>query len=214
MHTVLESVVLRYNCKATPLLSLYTATHGRVIVRDMRRYEAKSPLHVGDIVSVHLDRFKKSWQLVHAQGEVTQPQNVIPETLFWRHHILDMYYCFIPLEQPSEELFSLLCLCARLDNAPPFVWKALLVRLFALLGYGVPSALFACQQLVRTIDEHAQTYNTANVLRITEQNKYSSDEKELDTWLVSMVQQHEHYYLLKTHYLLKQLYTLAGPKRQ
>lgn len=211
MHTVLAAVVLRCTCKATPLLSLYTATHGRITVRDARRHASRNPLHVGDTVSVHLERFGKSWQLVHAQNEMTQPKNVTPETLFWRHHILDMYYCFIPLEQPSENLFSLLALCVRLNNAPSVVWKSLLVKLFGLLGYGVPPTLHACNQLVRQIDEHAQTYNTANVLRITEKNEYVSDEKALDTWLVSMVQQHEHYFLLKTHYLLEQLYTMAGP---
>lgn len=214
MHTVIHAVVLRYTCKATPALSLYTPTHGRITVRDCRRSPHRNPLHVGDVIEGHLQRFGSSWQLAAAEQVITKHHEAASsDALFWKHHFLDVYYCYIPLEQPSDDLFQLLSLLMRLESAPPKIWKAALVHLFAQLGYGVPPELRNCIGMIAQIDEYAQTYNTANVLHINWQKEYVWDEQMLNTWLVRMIQQHAHYSMLRTHYLFGQLYgTVGTPK--
>lgn len=211
MHTVINAVILRYTCKATPLLSLYTASHGRITVRDCRRNIHRSPLHVGDSIEGHIQQFGSTWQLSAAEQVIIKQQDQHdPHSLFWKHHLLDLYYCYVPLEQPSVDLFQLLSIMMRLESAPALIWKAALVHLFGQLGYGVPAELQNCLKVIIQIDEYAQTYNTANVLHIDSQKEYVWDEQAADAWLVKMMQQHAHYSLLQTHYLFGQLYGIAG----
>ena len=179
-------------------------------MRDGRRHGARDPLHVGQIIDGYLDQFGSSWQLQGAEHLMTQAPEASPESLYWQHHLLDIYYCYVPLEQPSGALFQLLSLCMRLGQAPPIVWKAAVVYLFSLLGYGVPKTLEECGKLLFRIDEHARTYNTANVLHIDWQKEYACDEQTMNRWLIEVLQQHAHYSLLKTHYLFGQLYGTVG----
>lgn len=209
MHTPAQAVVLRYTCKATPLISLYCPTHGRLVVYDRRRHHTKQPLAPGQLIDCAIERFGNSWQLQMAEPVMVKATSSSYESLYWQHHLLDIYYCYIPLEQPSDELFRLLTVFMRLDAAPAKVWKAAIVYLFSLLGYGVPKSLLECIKLIVLIDEHARTYNTANVLHIDWQKQYVWSEQAIDDWLVQMLEQHDHYHLLKTQYLLSQLYGTA-----
>jgi hypothetical protein len=210
MHTIIQAVVLRSLDGYGSRYSLYTSVYGRLDIHDIRRARERSPLVVGDVGYVVLMQQGKRWMLDSFESMLAWAETTNTESFYWRHHFLDMYFYYVPLEQPSEELFALLLFVLQLAIAPIILFKLCAARFFSLLGYYVPEALLWYNTVLQGVDEFMQQNSAKDVLRFEIKEEYILRSMELDSWLVSLVVQHDHFKYLKTQHFLPQLYGTAG----
>ena len=200
MHIIIQAAILRTFPGDPGTLSLYTPAHGRLIVSDARRRTARSACIVGDIGHATLASSGGQWFLQQFESLVTQPKMSNSDIFFWRNHLLDIYFFYVPLCQPNEGLFALLVQTLRTENAPPLLFKLFITHFFCLQGYHVPEDVRWYRPLL------AQALETHPFVLHAEPEA----ELSLDVWLKATVVQHNHFQYLKTHHFLPQLYSTVG----
>jgi hypothetical protein len=210
MHTIIQAVVLRSLDGYGLRYSVYTSEYGRLDIQDIRRGRERSPLVIGDVGYVVLVQQGKRWALDSFESMIARSEAGHTESFYWRHHFLDMYFYYVPLEQPSTELFGLLLFVLQLAVAPVLVFKLCAARFFSLLGYYVPEALLWYKGVLQGVDEFMQQNSANDVLRFEIKEEYILRSIELDAWLVDVVVQHDHFKYLKTQHFLPQLYGRQG----
>jgi len=196
MHAIIQAIILRIITTHPLTVALYTPTFGRLTLRDMRRRSHLQPLIVGDTGHAEISGQASSWHFYSFESLVTQHQMTDPYLFFWRNHLLDLYFHYVPLGQPQEELFELLVQALRLHKAPPIACKLFIVHFFKLLGCHMPEGFDQYTQTLESLifEPEAKTYT------------YLCEEK-LDQWLSSMIVQHDHFQYLKTQQFMPQLYS-------
>ncbi|MDQ5940681.1 MAG: hypothetical protein QG632_407 [Candidatus Dependentiae bacterium] len=210
MQAIIQAVILR-NVQSEPMaLSLYTPLYGRLIVQDMRRKRQWQEVVVGDICYASLSVQGTRWFLHDLESVVTYQESAGMNAFYWRSHVLDLFFHYVPLQQPSSELFSLLVHILRISSAPDIVFKLFGLHFFSLLGYHVPEDLRWYRQVLAGIEQHhaenSQDQNVAFDFGATPLHVADG----VDRWLMSMVVQHDHFRYLKTQIFLNQLYSTAG----
>jgi len=210
MQIIIQAVVLR-RISAEPLtLALYTERYGRITVHDVSLKKQWQEIGVGDICYVTLGQRGKKWFLYHHESAVTYSLHSDLPTFFWHHHLLDMYFYYVPLEQPSAHLFVLLLMALKISAASDCVFKILVIHFFALLGYFVPPAFRWYRLLLAELEQHTQQERYDLVMTLMPTNQDETSLAALDAWLLSMVSQHDYFRYLKTQQFLPQLYCMAG----
>lgn len=210
MQTIIQAVVLR-NVGLEPIrLSLYTSLYGRLTVHDMRRKKQWQEAIVGDICYASLAAQGNRWFLYDLESVVTRVAGADMSSFFWQNHILDMYFYYVPLQQPSGDLFSLLIQILRISVAPDIVFKLFVAHFFSLLGYHVPEQLRWYRQVLGQIELHGLEQGIDPQLKMELEVTHAHSVEILDQWLMSMVVQHDHFHYLKTQNFLTQLYRIAG----
>ena len=199
-----RAVVLREQCPATPTISLFTQHHGRISAKD-RRTNRGVRLQQGQGTRLVLLREKGRWFIKDAEL-LLQPVGTNHETLFWLHHLLELYYYFLPLEQANGELFMHLCMLLRIEVAPLSFWQIAVVRFLGFLGYGVPGELRDDVLLFDQQVEPSARNLAANVLHLDEQKEYHCEPLIREKWITHMVRSHPHASLLKTTDFFTHLY--------
>jgi hypothetical protein len=210
MHTIIQAVVLRSMDGYRSRYSLYTATYGRVEIDDMRRSKERAPLVIGDVGEVVLVQHGKYWRIDSFESMLARSDVLDTQSFYWRQHFLDMYFYYVPLEQPSAELFALLLFVLQLAAAPVFLFKLCAARFFALLGYYVPEAFSWYGTVLEHVGQSVHNGAPKDVLRFEIKDEYISRSTELDAWLIDLVVQHDHFKYLKTQHFLPQLYDTTG----
>ena len=207
MQIIIQAVVLRSMDGEFSLYSFYTALYGRLQVRDMRFAKKWDTLVVGDVGHATLLKRGRQWLLSSFESVMTRSQHTEADFFYWRSHFLDMYFYYIPLEQPCADLFGLLVFVLQISSAPLVLFKLCAVRFFVLLGYAIPESLRWYTQALHPIMNEQEA---KDVLRFEIKEEYILGSKELDMWLVETVTKHDHFRYLKTHMFLPQLYCMQG----
>jgi len=210
MHAIIQAVVLRSTQSEPAVLSLYTPLYGRLMAQDMRRKQQWQAAAIGDVCYASISSQGTRWILHDLESVITRGSLLDTEVFYWQSHVLDLYFHYVPLEQPSNELFSLLVQILRVSAAPSIVFKLFGAHFFSLLGYHIPEDLRWYRQVLASIENHDGGGSSTGSFVFSSDATSASVSKNLDQWLMSMVVQHDHFRYLKTQNFLQQLYSTAG----
>jgi len=208
MQIIIQAVVLRRIAQEPVTLSLYTERFGRITVRDISAKKQWQEAAVGDICYATLEQRGKTWFLLGLESVVTYAQSADSATFFWHHHLLDMYFYYVPLEQPSSHLFVLLTTLLQIAVGGDIVFKLFMAHFFSLLGYYVPEEVRWYRLLLAQLEAHVAVSSSS--VAINDADCDYASLAQLDAWLLTTVSQHDHFQYLKTHQFLPQLYCTAG----
>ena len=208
MNVVIQAVVLRKICADESAIALYTPHYGRLRTLQKVRKKQWEQVSTGDICLAAIEFRQGKVFLLNLESVVTRPIAADANSFFWQSHFLEMYFYYIPLEQPNKELFSLLTHVMRLSVAPDLLFKACLAQFFSLLGYHVPEEVFWYRDLFGALEGHSDTSASRVALDVGAAGRYEAKEMQnLDRWLLNTVREHDHFRYLKTQQFLPQFYT-------
>ena len=208
MQIIIQAVVLRRIAQEPTTLSLYTERFGRIEVRDVSSRKQWHEVSVGDICYATLEQRGKTWFLNYLESVVTYSLNADSQTFFWHHHLLDMYFYYVPLEQPGDRLFVLLATVLQVSRGSDLVFKLFMAHFFALLGYFVPEEIMWYRSVLAQLELLAIQSSPAATIDDIDCDYESV--LQLDAWLKITVSQHDHFRYLKTPQFLPQLYCTVG----
>ncbi len=211
MQIIIQAVVLRCIASDRLTVALYTERYGRITAHDASRKKQWQSMSVGDICYITLGQRGNTWFLYNYESVLTYHMQSHPQTFFWHQHILDMYFYYVPLEQPSAHLFVLLTTILKISVAADLVFKLFIIHFFCLLGYFVPESFRWYRALLAQLESYLHADDATLLMTLdVESARYESQVPALDVWLVGMVSNHDHFRFLKTQQFLPQLYSMAG----
>jgi len=183
IEQAVTGIVLRRRWFVDDKISLFTDGYGRL-----------------QGLSCNINRSVSCWELSDP-SIVWTPCSGVHTTFYWQQHFLELYYYFLPLEQPSEELFSLLSVLIHVAKAPALFWRGGVGCFFQMLGYQLSTEL---ESLVTSFTKVCNYYwhkvqeNNDNVLQIPMENDCYYDVFDLDSSIMSLLKRHPYYHMLKT----------------
>jgi len=208
MDVVIQAVVLRKIFADESAIALYTPRYGRLKVLQKARKKQWEEVSTGDICLATIEFRQGKAFLLNLESVVTRSPVADATSFFWQSHLLEMYFYYVPLEQPNDELFALLTYVMRLSVAPDILFKACLAQFFSLLGYHVPEEVFWYRDLFGALDGYDDTSAQRTALDARLVERYEVKETQnLDHWLLSTVREHDHFRYLKTQQFLPHFYT-------
>lgn len=204
MEISLSGVVLREQCRATPSFSVFTEELGRLVVRDrsLRHGVRLQPGH-----GVHMVLLKQGGQWTLRDRQLLfVPDGDDSGTLFWHHHLLELYFYFVPLEQPQQFLFAHLCQILRAKQAPDAFWQLAVARFLAHLGYGVPTPLAGDIALFNQALSPLTAIDGHLLREVPAVEAYQYHAPDREQWITKALRSHPYAGLLKTTNFFARLY--------
>lgn len=180
-------------------VQLYTASEGRIIVSDWRRGRRAKSLGTypaGTLIHGTLSRAHGSFGIVDISDAEFASENRAISDFYWIQHLLELYYYFVPLGQPCEELYALLAGALSASRSlTPCEQRSVFIMFYLALGEAIPDPVITAATRCMSDD----------ILK----NICSGDyhyEDSVDTWLVWFVSAHPYGKLLNTEQFFPQIY--------
>ena len=184
MQTVV-GIILRIYSHSDNSVILCTKHYGNIIARFV---DAKVK-HPGSIIHASLEKKGSSWRVSNIET-VHSDHAWDSEMLEWYHHILELYYFYIPQEQPMDELFDQLYMLSHsTKELAGNRWRAFVLSFIRYTGEPVPNSVY--QAMSSCLHDSC-----------------SSEQKKLiDTWIVSFIKKHPCYSRFNTKNILQTIYS-------